>query len=139
MTTQIEQVKSFQEKISDKIKESIGDLITDEDLKPLVEKSIEKLLTETRKIKRTGGYSSYEDAPPLLIEIIEPLIKSQIQTQVTKYVIDHPDIFDNIFNDIIKTGFIKVMINHIDYKLQSPLMDFQQQVQNIFLKNNIQP
>ena len=132
------EVKSFQEKISDKIKDSIGDLITNEDLKPLIEKSIEDLLINDRKIKNhSGSYPQYNDAPPLMQEIITPLLEKQIKEQVNKYIADNPELLTKVIDDMIANGFVKVMIYHLDNKISRPLESFRQEIGDVFLKNNI--
>ncbi len=136
MGNEIEKTQTFQEKISVKIKESIGDLITDEDLKPLIEESIEQLLLEPRIINRPGSYGN-DTLPPLLQEILTPIITTQIKKAVDTYMAEHPKVFIAIIQDIIKTGFIKTMVDHLDYKMQTPLVQFQQQVSEIFMKHNM--
>ena len=139
MANQIETVKTFQEKISEKIKDSIGDLITDDDLKPLIEKSIADLLTNDRKIKNhSGSYPQYNDAPPLMQEIITPLLEVQIKEQVAKYISDNPQLLTKVIDDMVVNGFIKVMIWHLDGKISIPLEHFRQEISDIFFKNNIQ-
>ena len=137
MNNEIESVKTFQQKISDKIKESIGDLITDEDLKPLIEKSIEQLLLDERIVPRGGSAYGHDTLPPLLHEIIEPLLKSQISKLVNIHLADHPEIFTDLIQTMIKDGFLKTMINHLEMKLQIPLMNFQREVHELLTKNNI--
>ena len=140
MATQIEAVKTFQEKISEKIKDSIGDLITDDDLKPLIEKSIADMLTNDRHVKNhSGSYPQYVEAPPLMQEIITPLLEVQIKEQVDKYISDNPELLIQVIDDMIVKGFIKTMIYHLDGKISFPLERFRQEISDIFLKNNIQP
>lgn len=134
----IVEVKSFQEKISDKIKDSIGDLITNEDLKPLIEKSIADLLTEPRKRANSSGYGTV-DMPPLMQEIITPILEVQIKEQVASYIAENPELLTKVIDDMIANGFIKVMIYHLENKISTPLEHFRQEVSDIFLKNNISP
>ena len=133
----MQNVRSFQEKISDKIKESIGDLITDEDLKPLVEKSIEQLLTEDRIVPRGGSSYGNDTLPPLLQEILMPILRTQISKAVDAHIAEHPEIFTSFIEGAIKDGFLQMMIIHLNNRLNMPLMDFQQKVEDIFMKNNI--
>lgn len=137
MKNAIETAKTFQEKIADKIKESIGELITDEDLKPLIEESIKQLLLNERIVSKGSGAYGHNTLPPLLQEIIEPILKDKISELVNKHLVDNPEIFTDLIQTMIKDGFLKSMTTYLDYQLQTPLMNFQQEVRNIFMKHNM--
>ena len=63
MTNEIATTKSFQDRMKDKIREGIGDLLTDDDLKVLIDKGIDDVFFTTRY---TGESYNRKEHPPLI-------------------------------------------------------------------------
>ncbi len=133
--TEIVKTQTLQEKISDKIRASIGDLMTDEDLKPLVTKAIESLLMEERVVG--GTQHSKNVKPPLLQEIMEPMIRKQVIKLVDEWFTNNAEVMSEVIGGVIKEGIFKTMISTMDSKLSGPLWEFQNKINEVFLRNNI--
>jgi len=134
--SEITKTKSLQEKLSDKIKESLGDLITDEDLKPLVEQSIESLLMKERVIDGSPSYNKTVK-PPLLQSLMEPAITEKVKERVDIWFSENTEKMSEVIDGVIEKGLMRMMINHMDNKLSQPLYEFQNKLQEIFDRNNI--
>jgi len=92
--TKIEKQKTVQERVSEKIIESIGDLITEEDLKPLVDKAIDDMLLKPRIIEGAGtGYGGREPKhqPPLLHELLNDAINPIVRGAVKNWIAENND------------------------------------------------
>ena len=76
---------TFQDRLEAKLRESIADLMTPEDIRQLVERGVHKALFERRE-GRGDGYGRNETKPALLDEVIEKelskLMTSALETWV---------------------------------------------------------
>ncbi len=131
----LEKTKTLQEKLSDKIKESLGDMITEEDLKPLVDRSIEQMLMEDRTIE-TDSYSK-RIKPPLLTELIQVEVQIHCQKIVPEWLANHPEIMEKAFQEVFDEGIFQTIQKVMDNKIYGPLIDFQNKIGEIFTRNNI--
>jgi len=78
---QIQKAKSFEEKMMDRIKNSVGDLMTDEDLKKILEKSMTAMFfTET--YKNHGYHREQERIPGLAEKIVTEHLKDRMDVVV---------------------------------------------------------
>jgi predicted pyridoxine 5'-phosphate oxidase superfamily flavin-nucleotide-binding protein len=77
--------RNFQERVTEKIRESIADLIDDKDIKNLVEVSIKEVFFTEKQVKKQGMNSwntEYETLPPLMHSIIKEMLTESIKAQV---------------------------------------------------------
>jgi hypothetical protein len=80
-------MSEFEAKLKDRIREDIAELIPDEVLAEMIRKTINDQFMQTRKICENPDASSYyqrwKESPPWLLEVVQPLIKTQIDAHVT--------------------------------------------------------
>ena len=57
MSNTIEVKKSFQERMADRVRESIGELMTDDELKIIIERSVNEFLFTERTDPEASGYN----------------------------------------------------------------------------------
>jgi len=84
MTTDIMQQKSFEEKMKERIKDSIGELITDEELSKLVERAVDEVFFKEQVIHKSYGRDEYK--PSLICDIIEKLLKKSVERNISMYI-----------------------------------------------------
>ncbi len=102
MTNSIVSTKSFEEKMKDRIKDSIGDLITDEDLSVLLKRSLEEVFF-TPKIIVKGSYGNPDKIePPMLHTIIKELMTEQVRAKVVDYMKEHRQDIKIIIEKVVK-------------------------------------
>ena len=120
--------QSFEDRIYEKIRTDIGSLMTDAELKKLVETAIERMFFKERIIK-DGNYSAYQKTlPPLIQEITQKAVEKQISTHVERYIADHADVFKSIMEVTLKEGFLKIAINTFDNLTKPAMVEFQSQL-----------
>lgn len=113
MTTAIETTKNFQEKMFEKIRDQMGDLLTDEDLKRLVNTAVQKAFFEPRTQKSPGGWHDVT-LPPLFIETITDELKPRMEEAAKEWIKNHPDEVSKAINDVIGKGFTKIILGYMD-------------------------
>jgi hypothetical protein len=88
-------MSEFEAKLKDRIREDIAELIPDEVLAEMIKTTINDQFMQTRRICENPESASYHqrwhDSPPWLFEVIQPLIKDQIDAHVTGWAQENSD------------------------------------------------
>ena len=126
--TNIVENKTFEEKMKDRIKESIGDLIGDDDLKKLLDAAMNDVFFKPSKIK-INSYD-YKDGPSFLQEIVKEEMEGKVRDIVKEYVNSHEDEVNKIINDVVSEGIGVAMIKAMNILFQNQLYAFQGNIAN---------
>ena len=62
MATEVAQAKTLQERVGDRIRDQIGDLMTDADLKQLVDKALHEAFFTQRPLPKNSYHEEQEEA-----------------------------------------------------------------------------
>lgn len=82
--------KDFEERLFEKIRTDIGALMTDEQLKALVESAIERTFFQDQVERDNYGSVRTRKAPKLL-ELMNGLLATQVRECVKEWVNEHPE------------------------------------------------
>jgi hypothetical protein len=124
----IEISKDFQTKIFERIRDSIGDLMTDDDLKKLVEASVRKVFFEDRVI--LDNYGSRRDTkPPLIAEQIQGLLKDRVSAAVKEWIDAHQDDVKAAIDAAIAKGMFALVQQHFESRTSGPMYELAQRLQ----------
>jgi hypothetical protein len=121
---------SFEEQIKNKIRESIGELMTDEDLKKLIDATMGDVLLKERVVQRTNsyGYASSDRCEPLLKEVLTELLKDRVKLSVDDYLKRNENVIRIAVDEAIAGGILRYLVSQIDMKLGSATSDMGQQI-----------
>lgn len=115
----------FQTRMFEKIRDQLGDLLTDEDLKRIVEAAVQKGFFEPSVTTDRWGNRTTSDAQFVV------LVRGQIEEQVRKaahaWVQANADKFDAIIKDQLERGFTRVVANYFDTQMNGALYTFAEQ------------
>ena len=126
----LELTKSFQDKVYERIRDSIGDLMSDEDLKRLVEASMQKAFFEDREVPSRGyGYPA-ERKPSWLVEKVAELLKDRVEAAVKEWVAANPEAFEKAIEEAIAKGMFGLVLSYFEDKVRQPLFQFAQELRN---------
>lgn len=123
---------TFEMKMSKRIKESIGDLITDDDLSKLVHRSLEEVFFTPRKNPNRTYYNSNEPdtIAPLLHDIVKQTLKPLVTEVIKDYIATHNDEVLKIVNDVVTAGVGNAVVTAMNMQFQNQLLTFQTNIQN---------
>lgn len=103
MSTDIERQKTFEERMMDRIKESVADLITDDELKKIIEKGVEKAFFEPRTgTDRWGNRSANE--PSLVEQMVKKELEGRMEKAVQNWIAEHPDKLEYVMKSVMEQG-----------------------------------
>lgn len=134
MSTQIIPAQTFETKLKSKIKESIGDLITDEELSKMVNRSMEEIFFAKRPNSKRNSYvynsSEPEFLPPLIHEIVKDCLQPAVNSAVSEYIKSHPEIIKAAVNDVVSAGVGNAVVTAMNMQFQNQLLTFQTNINN---------
>jgi hypothetical protein len=129
--------KTFEEKMKERIKDSIGDLISDEDLSKLVARSMEEVFFSPSKVKaRPESWSNeMKDGPSFMNKLMVELMGEKMEGKIQEWMDAHPDEIIQMIDNTVKAGLGMAMLNAIDMKFQHQLSTFQVNVNQMITQS----
>ena len=133
MSTEIAPTLSFEEKLKQKIKDGIGELITDDDLSKLVHRSLEEVFFTPRKNpKKTyyGNNNEPDTIAPLLHDIVKEVLQPMVTEVIKEYVSSHHEEVIKVVETVVTAGVGNAVVTAMNMQFQSQLFNFQTNIQN---------
>lgn len=127
--TSIVENKTFEERMKDRIKDSIGDLITDEDLTKLVNTGINDVFFKKTRIQK--GYNS-EEGPALIESIVKDLLEEKIRIFAQQYVSLHEKEVLEAIDKVTKEGAGAAILAAITSTFSSQLYQLESNIRSSF-------
>jgi len=127
---EITKQESFEDKMKARIKESIGELITDEELSKLIKKGIEDAYFQPRTYK--DGYHT-KTMDPLMHEVIKAELGPKVDAAVREWVKLNPEIVHKVLQDTLSAGIGKAVMQSFENMLSQSFFNFQQQIENMLI------
>jgi len=126
-TMAIAPVLTFEDRIKQRIKDSIGDLMTDEDLQKILARGVEETFFKPTYTKDQWGGLKIQNEP-LITGIIKDQMSIKVKEEIEKWFAGNPELVKILLDKVIREGIIRVVLNGLDNKIQGPLMAFSSQV-----------
>lgn len=120
MSTAVTTTQDFQQRMFERIRDQMGDLLTDEDLKKLVDAAVQKAFFENVKTPRSYG-GGYEEGEPVLVTLLRRHLQDKVGESVQAWLNAHPEEVAKAINETISKGVTKIMQDHIDSRCNGPL------------------
>ncbi|WP_373078625.1 hypothetical protein [Zhongshania sp.] len=121
MGSEIERKQTFEEKVKGRIRDSIGDLITDDDLGRLVERGAEELFFKPR-IERSD-YGRTIEHPPLVHECVKELLSERMDAALDRYLEQNKETVEKIITRMIEDGGLGAITRALSRVIEQPLFD----------------
>lgn len=120
MGTSVVGTKPLEERVTERLHVIMGELITDADLKPIVERGIEKFLFEPRVVESKGYYGTEKQTKPSLVqEVVDKYLLQQMTAQVDQWLKDHPEQIQTAIDDAIRRGMAHAVTRTLDERFES--------------------
>lgn len=127
--SEIAKTQSFEERMKERVKENIGDLITDEELSKIVHKNMEDIFFKPRIKKNTFG-SVISEEPPLLHELLQKELETAVQEEVKKYMKDHKDEVLEMVHSAMQEGLGECFIRATKQMFQNEMYTHTMNIEN---------
>ncbi len=128
MTTEIATSQSFQEKMFAKIREQMGDLLTEEDLKKMVDAAMQKAFFEP--VKNLNSYGSVVgESPPAFVTMIKKATEDQVTSAVKEWIKEHPEEITRALNEALEKGMFKMALSYFEQRTYGPMHELVMKLQ----------
>lgn len=121
--------KSFQERMFEKIKTDMASLMSDEEMKKLVETSIERLYF-TGTVKKQSKYPYEVETEPEIFTVVRKAVEDQIKQQVKDYIGEHSDFYKKAITEVLEKGFTAIALGTIQNMMLAPMTSMQASFQS---------
>ena len=114
---------TLEERITARLHESIGDLITDEDLQGMVARGVEAALFQPRpeQVPSYGNTTRTEMRPPFIQEQVLKLLSEKMNAAIQQWVKDNPDKIETALRNTLQDGVVEAMTQSLDRRFASVL------------------
>ena len=127
MSNEIVKQKTFEEKMKERIKDSIGELMSNEDLSKIVERAVEEIFFEPIIIK--GSYCHGDKTePPFIHSIIKEILTEQVKHETREYIGLHGEEIEKIIKEVVVNGIGNCVIGAFNNNFQNSFINFQQDI-----------
>lgn len=118
MSTTVQPKPSLEERITSRLHESIGDLITDEDLKGMVARGIEAALFKPRITQTPRSYGGYDTttAAPLVDEQVVKLLGEKMRAGVDAWLAANPEKIEAALRDVMQRGVGNALLYSLEQR-----------------------
>lgn len=128
MVTEIATSKTFQERMFERIKEQMGDLLTEEDLKKMVDAAMQKAFFES--VKNLNSYGSVvSESPSAFITMIKKATEDQVTSAVKEWIKEHPEEITRALNEALEKGMFKMALSYFEQRTYGPMQELVMKLQ----------
>lgn len=120
---------SFEQKMKERIKESIGELITDDELSTLVIKGIDEAFFRTIITQKPGWGGGTTESPCLMTTILTDLLTEQVKIAAEAWLKDNQEMVTDMLEEVIKDGVGRAALNALSSQFQDQLITLQMNMQ----------
>ena len=117
--------QTFEERMSERIKEQIGDMIEPEDLKKLITQGIQKAFFEPQVTSR-DSYGRVESREAPILTLIRDEMKLRVALAVGEYLNEHSAELEVTIKEVVQQGIGVALLSAVNAKFQSDLFNLQQ-------------
>lgn len=123
--------KTFQEKLEERIRTDIGELMPDEALAEIVTRAIEKSFFEERTVE--DGTYTYQKRKqvPWVVQVVRELLEARVEAAVKTWVSDNPDAIKKVVQERLDEGIASAFVKSINNLMQAPVMELQNSMNEI--------
>jgi len=112
MKNEITTKQTFEEKLSERIKKDIGDLIPDEDLQEVVKKAMDKAFFH-EKINYDNYNREKSREMPWIVNHVKSLTEERIDAAIKKWIAENDKAVNEMVKGIIEEGITKVCLQSL--------------------------
>lgn len=114
--------KPFQERIFERIKESIGELMTEEELKKLVEASMHKAFFE--KVEEVDRWGSKKVGDPLIVVELRKLMELQVKEALKIWMEEHKEEIGEMIDTLMREGLLNALVKEFNNTMNQSFWNF---------------
>lgn len=136
MSTEIQKATDFQTRMFERIRDSLGDLMTDEELKRVVDAAVKKAMFEPVTVmQKTDSWSSPKEvkiADSLVEKVAKELMNAMVRPLIEAWIQEHAAEIAPMIDKTLRDGIVKIVQDHNASIVSEPLMQLRYALQQKF-------
>jgi len=122
---ELELSKTFEDRMKERVKNDIGELLTDDELTQIIKKHLDGIFLKERF--DTSGFHT-KRIPPLLENTVKELMEDNVKIALNEYMEEHKvDVLDMV-QKTIKLGIGDALMSAMQYKFSSDLCTLESNI-----------
>lgn len=121
-STAVSTTQDFQERMFASIRDKMGDLLTDDDLKRIIEAAVQRGFFEDKVVE--GSYGSRTRDEAVFVKLVREEVRAQAEVAIAAWLRENESKVVDAINECIGRGFIKIIADYLDQKASAPLWQF---------------
>jgi hypothetical protein len=127
MSNEVATQKNFQDRMVNKIRESIGDLMTDDELKKIIERGVDEVFFKEHIVQE--GFQSIHK-PPWLCIIVKELLSEKVEKYVAAFLANRTVDVEKVIYKTVQEGVGMALIKTFTDKFQCSLDMFKSDIES---------
>lgn len=122
--------ENFQERMFNRVRESLAELLTEEEAKALVERAISDGLFKPRQEKDGSNWNAKtRELPSEFATLVTDQVKPIVEQQIKQWLSDNSDQVLSIIQGVIEKGITGVVLEVIKQETERPLWNLRAELQ----------
>jgi hypothetical protein len=121
MKNEIETTKTFQERMFERIREQMGELMSEDDLKALVDSAMKKAFFEPAR--ETDRWGNTKQGEAMFLTMLRKEMELKVTEAIKTWLAEHPEEVAKAIDDTIAKGMLGLIQQHIETVTMQPMME----------------
>lgn len=134
--TAIQTTATFEERMINYVKDSMGSLMTDDELNTVIYKATQKIFFEATYEKDRYG-SKYIQGPPLAQKMVAEVLNGHVKTTIEAWFRDNPEKVLAVIQRVMDESLIKAMTGALMRQTNAAFLDLKTELENVIYKNEL--
>lgn len=130
MTNEVATVQSFQERVGSMIRSQIGELMTNEEIKALVDKAMHEAFFETRQVRADTWSGTYTTKPGYAIELVTDLLREEVKAAAVAWLKENPEAVQEAIRGAIGKGMMDMLTTALNGYFWNAFEGFRNELRN---------
>lgn len=125
---------TFQERMFERVRELLSELLTEEEAKALVERAIQESLFKHETV-RVGGFSGYDKVQPSRFEeLVKEAVEPVIREAVTTWLAEHSEEVKVSIQEVTERGIAGTVVKLFREEMRQPMYEMGGKLQQVINK-----
>jgi len=122
--------RDFQEKMKERMRAAMGDLMPDEVLRGIVERGINEAFFARPELPKNHWNDTQKFGEAWMVTFVREDLRKQVETHIKTWMADNPDKIVAIMQQTFDTGLVKTVINTLGRLFQPAFDNLQAEKQD---------
>lgn len=124
-STDVTAPKSFDDRMLEMLRDNLGKMMTDEEMKRILERGIEKLLFQPRTTVVHSGYNGTVQKDPLIQEMLQKELQPLLAPVLAKWMEENKERLEEIIAEVLGKNQQEMLAKALDAMFSNAFTSFR--------------